>query len=126
MAEISDIDGVFWGQQYTYPLEIKEKTPASDRRLGYYFGLDVGPFVKLAFYASKKGSLHSIFIVKEINNTEDRELVQWWFITYDILAQFASWVPMGGGRNMGGGGSTVVRIPKSEFQPLNAETLNNL
>lgn len=33
IAEISDIDGILWGQQHTYPLEIKEKTPAEDRKL---------------------------------------------------------------------------------------------
>lgn len=126
LAEISDIDGVFWGQQYTYPIEIKEKTPAPDKKLGPYFGLDLGPFVKLAFYAAKKGNLHSLFVVKEINNVEARELVQWWFITYDTLAQYASWVAQGGGRNMGGGNSTVVKIPKSEFLPLTKENMDKL
>ena len=65
LAEVSDVDGIIWGQQYTYPLEIKEKTAGMDKRLGHYFGLDVGPFVKLAFYAAKSGNLHSIFIVKK-------------------------------------------------------------
>jgi hypothetical protein len=125
MSEMSDVDGVFWGQQFTYPLEIKEKTVAPDKsnKTGPYFGLDVGPFVKLAFYAAKKATLHSIFIVREIDNVQDRNLVNWWFITFDIIAQFASWIPQGGGRNMQGGGSTVVKIPKSEFKELNAANL---
>lgn len=126
MCEMSDIDGILWGQQYTYPIEIKEKTPGTDTKLGEYFGLDVGPFVKLAFYAAKKGNLHSLFFVREINNVVDRELVNWWFITFDKLAQFASWVPMGGGTNMQGGGSTVVKIPKVEFTQLSAATLGAL
>ena len=70
LAEISDLDGVFWGQQNTYPLEVKEKTCAWDSRLGEYFGLDLGPFVKLAFYAAKRGNLHSLFIVREISSLE--------------------------------------------------------
>src|SRR5579863_1799580 len=37
MAEISDIDGIFWGQQHTYPIEIKEKTPAQSSDLGPFF-----------------------------------------------------------------------------------------
>lgn len=123
MCETSDIDGIFWGQQYTYPIEIKEKTPANDSKVGDYFGLDVGPFVKLAFYAAKRGNLHSLFVVKEIDNPDDRNLVQWWFITFDTMAQYASWIPMGGGVNMQGGGSTVVKIPKAEFRPLNAVTV---
>ncbi len=126
MAEISDIDGIFWGQQYTYPLEIKEKTPATDKKLGDYFGLDIGPFVKLAFYAAKRGNLHSLFIVREIDNTDDRNLVNWWYITFDTLAQFASWVSIGGGTNMQGGGSTVVKIPKAEFKLLDSNNLQSL
>lgn len=126
MAEISDVDGVFWGQQYTYPLEIKEKTPAFDRRLGHYFGLDVGPFVKLAYYAAKRGNLHSLFIVREIGNVDTRELVAWRYITFDHLAQFASWVQSSGGKNMQGGASSVVKIPMSEFSLLNADALRSL
>jgi hypothetical protein len=123
LAEVSDIDGIFWGEQFTYPVEIKEKTAAADRQTGEYFGLDLGPFVKLAFYAAKRGNLHSLFVVREIESIENRQLKQWWFITFDKLAQFASWIPRGGGTNMLGGASTVVRVPKAEFQPLNGATL---
>jgi len=123
MCEMSDIDGILWGQQYTYPIEIKEKTAGNDNKVGDFFGIDVGPFVKLAFYAAKKGNLHSLFFVREITDVITRQLVNWWFIKYDTLAQYASWVPMGGGINMQGGGSTVVKIPKAEFSPLNSSTL---
>jgi hypothetical protein len=125
-SEISDIDGIFWGQQHTYPVEIKEKTPGNDGDLGEYFGLDVGPFVKLAFYAAKRGNLHSLFIVREIDNAQDRNLVQWWMITFDRMAQFASWNFRSGGPNMGGGASAVIRVPKSEFTAVNQQTLNSL
>lgn len=123
LAEPSDIDGIFWGHQHTYPIEIKEKTPAPSKDLGPFFGLDVGPFVKLAFYAAKRGNLHSLYVVREIDNTQDRNLVQWWFIKFDHLAQYASWVPMQGGPGMGGGRSSVVRVPKCEFRALTAESL---
>jgi hypothetical protein len=126
MAEISDVDGLFWGNQHTYPIEIKEKSPAPSRDMGLYFGLDVGPFVKLAYYAAKRGNLHSLFVVREIDNTPDRNLVGWSYITFDRLAQFASWGARGGGVNMQGGGSSVVRIPKSEFTLLSAATLKEL
>lgn len=126
MSEMSDVDGVFWGNQYTYPIEIKEKTVATDKKTGDYFGLDVGPFVKLAFYAAKRGNLHSLFVVREIDNTTDRNLINWWFIKFDELAQSASWNPVGGGTNMQGGGSTTVKIPKNCFHPLNANTLGAL
>jgi hypothetical protein len=123
MAEVSDVDGIFWGRQYTYPIEVKEKTVANDSRLGDYFGLDLGPFVKLAHYAAKRGNLHSLFVVREIVDVESRELINWRYITFDQLAQFASWVPASGGTNMMGGGSTVVKIPKCEFETLTAEAL---
>lgn len=122
-AEISDVDGVFWGQQHTYPLEIKEKTAGTDTGIGEYFGLDIGPFVKLAFYAAKRGNLKSLFIVREIDDEQTRNLRQWWFITFEELAQVASWLGLPGGQNMRGGASTVVRIPKTQFTPLNADTL---
>jgi len=126
MCEMSDIDGILWGEQFTYPIEIKEKTAGNDSKVGDFFGIDVDPFVKLAFYAAKKGNLHSLFFVKEINNVIDRQLVNWWFITFDRLALFASWVPLAGGRNMQGGGSTVVKIPKAEFTPMTQATLSAL
>jgi len=77
MSEMSDVDGIFWGNQYTYPIEIKEKTTANDNKVGDFFGLDLGPFVKLAFYAAKRGNLHSIFVVREIDNPTTRNLVGW-------------------------------------------------
>ncbi|KMY44033.1 hypothetical protein AC622_07020 [Bacillus sp. FJAT-27916] len=126
MQEISDVDGILWGNQFTYPIEIKEKTPAVDKKMGEYFGLDLGPFVKLAYYASKRGNLHSLFIVREIDNTEDRNLVNWWFITFERLAKYASWVPGGGGTNMAGGSSTVVKIPKNQFKVLDIDAINKL
>jgi len=125
-CEPSDIDGILWGQQNTYPIEIKEKTVAVDRRLGEFFGLDVGPFVKLAFYAAKRGNLHSLFVVREITDVTSRGLVGWWFITYETLAQYASWVPLEGGRGMTGGRSSTIKIPKSEFKEMNRANLTSL
>lgn len=126
MSEMSDVDGIFWGNQFTYPIEIKEKTAARDSKLGAFFGLDLGPFVKLAFYAAKRGNLHSIFVVREIDNPATRNLVGWWYIKFDDLAQYASWNPVAGGTNMLGGGSTTVKIPKDQFVPLDANALANL
>jgi len=125
-SEIADVGGVFLGRQHTYSVEIKEKVVAKNPSAGATFGLDVGSFVKLAFYASKQGPLHSLFAVREIDNVQTRALVGWWFITFEQLARYASWTPKGGGTNMGGGGSTVVQIPKSEFTPLTAAALDAL
>jgi len=126
ISELVDIDGIFWGERYTYPIEIKEKTQAQSPNLGSYFGLDLGPFVKLAFYAARRGNLRSLFIVREIDTVEDRNLVNWWYITFEDLASFASWQPMSGGTSMTGGSSTVVQIPKERFSSLNNENLSKL
>lgn len=126
MSEISDIDGIFWGREKTYPLEIKEKTPANAKKIGDYFGLDLGPFAKLAFYAAKTGNMNSIFVVREIDDIGTRNLVQWWYIPFEILTKYASWTPIGGGTNMISGGSTVVPVPKSRFKALNKEALDKL
>jgi hypothetical protein len=126
MQEMSDVDGIFWGQQHTYPVEVKEKTPAASSKLGPCFGLDLGPFVKLAFYAAKRGNLHSLFVVREIDDETARNVVQWWVITFDRLAQFASWNPRGGGTSMTGMASTTVLVPRSAFTPLDAATLEAL
>lgn len=126
MAEISDIDGLFWGKQFTYPMEIKEKTAAISREMGEYFGLDVGPFAKLAFYAAKRGNLRSLYVVREINNVNDRNLVGWLYVTFEDLVQRALWGSRSGGTNMLGGTSAVVPIPRSAFRPLNSETLSDL
>jgi hypothetical protein len=123
MAEISDIDGLFWGNQFTYPMEIKEKTAAPSTDMGAYFGLDVGPFAKLAFYAARRGNLRSLYVVREIDNTADRNLVGWLYITFEDMVQRASWGSRPGGTNMLGGASAVVRIPRAAFRPLNAANL---
>lgn len=125
-AEPSDVDGLFWGQEKTYPIEIKEKTRANDRGIGDYFGIDAGPFVKLAFYAAKRGNLHSMFVVREIDDEVTRNLVNWHFITFEQMAQYASWVFRPGGRGMTGGRSATIRIPISQFKILDADNLRSL
>lgn len=125
-AETSDIDGIFWGKENTYPMEIKEKTAAPNDKLGEWFGIDVGPFVKLAYFAAKRGNLHSLFVVREIDDVVSRNLVAWRFITFETLARFASWIQQAGGTSMGGGMSAVVKIPKAEFREMTKANLDLL
>ena len=70
--------------------------------------------------------MNSLFIVREIDNIETRGLVNWWFIRFEELAKFASWVSRAGGAGMGGGASRVVCIPKAEFLPLTKDNLEKL
>jgi len=125
-AEPSDVDGLFWGREKTYPIEIKEKTRANDSSIGDFFGIDVGPFVKLAFYAARRGNLHSMFVVREIDDETTRNLVKWHFITFEQMARYASWVFRPGGRSMTGGRSATIRIPINQFKILDADNLRSL
>lgn len=125
-CETSDIDGILWGERYTYPVEVKEKTAAQDNDLGDWFGLDIGPFVKLAHYAARRGNLHALFVVREIDNVATRNVLGWLVTTFDRLAHFASWVPRAGGTSMAGGRSMVVRIPRTAFDTLDAARLDAL
>ena len=126
MAETSDIDAIVWGDRYTYPMEIKEKEVAHDKDIGDWFGLDTGPFVKLAHYAARKGNLHSLFVVREIEDRKTRKFKQWLITEFDNLAQQASWVPRPGGPGMGGASSMVVRVPRKAFRPLDATALSEI
>lgn len=126
MSEISDINGILWGSRYTYPLYIQEKPSAKNNRLGVYFGLDVAPFVKHMFYSDNRGILHPIVVIREVDRVDSHNFIGWWFITFDQFAKFASRASISGGPGMHGGRSTVIKIPKSEFQILNKETLSRL
>lgn len=125
-AEASDIDTLLWGTSRVYPIEVKEKTRAEAPDIGPWFGLDVGPFAKLAFYAAWYQRFSSLFVVREIADVTSRSLVKWWVIDFDTIAKRASWVQRAGGKNMSGGASAVVRIPLDSFQAFDAEYLKTL
>lgn len=125
-VELTDFDGILFGKQKTYPIEIKEKSVGSDKATGDYFGLDLGPFVKLAFFNVRDTHLEGIFIVHEVGDGPDRPHRAWWMAKFGDLARHASWQPRGGGRNMLGGSSSTVMVPKWAFRPVNRETLDEL
>jgi hypothetical protein len=125
-SEIVDVDALFWGKHKVYPIEIKEKTAANDKAIGDWFGLDVSPFVKLSHYSARRGNLDALFIVREIDHESSRNLVGWWYVDFETLAKNAAWTPRGGGRDMRGGRSTVIRIPKAAFKVLDAAALHSL
>lgn len=63
------------GAEIHLPLSRSRKDRRARIDLGEWFGLDSGPFVTLAFYAETHGDLRSLFIVREIDNVQDRNLV---------------------------------------------------
>lgn len=125
-SELSPLDGIFWGNKFTCPLEISEQTSANDRHLGTYFELDVAPFVKFAVLSSERRNLHSLFMVREIDFAGTRGLLAWWFTTFDHLARFAPSVTRVRRDRPQGGARTVMKIPRIEFEQLNQSALASL
>lgn len=123
-AEVSDLDGVFWGKRKTYPLEIKEKALGTDSD-GPYFGIDIGPFAKLSFFNAMRGNLDGLFIVRQVE-PDSRVLISWRYATFENMARYASWVPRAGGRSMTGGASAVLKLPEGIFGHLSPEALEGL
>jgi hypothetical protein len=113
----NDLDLFLIGQSGSaYPTEMKSKTPVPDSSLGDWFGIDSGPYAKLAFFTANSMHTDALFVVEEVD--QSRNHVAWWGIRFTDLVKSCSWVPQPGGQNMGGGGSSTYRVPKKAFSPL--------
>ncbi len=122
----NDLDYLIWGQHATYPVEIKEKTRAADAYMGEYFGIDVGPFAKLATFTSFGPDLKGLFVVREIADRASRQFKEWHVVRSDDMCQKCSWVFRAGGMSMRGTASATVRVPIAAFQPLTLSALQAL
>ena len=113
----NDLDLFIIGQSGSpYPVEIKSKSSAKDDALGEWFGLDIGPFAKMAFFTSNSMNTDALYVVRELNDL--RNNVQWHGIKFTELVKSCSWVVQGGGQGMSGGKSATIKIPKAAFQDL--------
>ena len=122
LSELSPIDGIFWGNQFTCPLEISEQPTVTDRQIGKHFRLGLRSFIKVMLLAANSRTLNSLFIVGEVEAVKSSDLFGWWFTTFEHIARFASSAT----RDSRHGPSTVIRIPKGEFQPLSKAALSGL
>ncbi len=100
----------------SYPVEFKSKTVASGNEIGDWFGIDVGPFAKLSYFTSLSNNMDAIYVVEEVD--DDRNTIEWWAIKFSDLLKGCSWVQQGGGRGMGGGRSSTIKVPKQIFKRL--------
>lgn len=100
----------------SYPVELKSKQAASDRALGEWFGIDMGPYAKLSFFTANSMNTDALYVVQEVD--EQRTHVQWHGIRFTELVKCCSWVGQGGGTGMMGGASSTYKIPKAAFVPL--------
>ncbi len=113
----NDLDMFIMGKNRTaYPVELKSKKPAFDKSLGVWFGIDVGPFAKLAFFTANSLKSEALFVVEEISDSG--QTANWLGLKFTDLVKSCSWVGIGGGKGMMGGMSTTLKIPKAAFTPL--------
>lgn len=113
----SDLDLFLLGPSGTaYPVELKSKTPASDRALGDWFGIDMGPFAKLSLFTANAMNTDALYVVEEVDAS--RNHVEWFAIRFTELVRACSWVGQSGGQGMMGGQSTTFKVPRAAFHPL--------
>lgn len=100
----------------SYPVELKSKSPAEDRILGEWFGMDIGPYAKLSFFIANSLNNDALYVVEEVS--AEKEHLEWYGIKFSELVKCCSWVGRSGGTGMLGGASSTFRIPKAAFVPL--------
>jgi hypothetical protein len=99
-----------------YPVEIKSKSPGVDKVIGEWFGIDMGPFAKMAFFTTNTMNTDALYIVEEVD--DQRAHINWLAIKFTDLVKSCSWVGQAGGKGMMGGNSATYKIPKVAFSNL--------
>jgi hypothetical protein len=103
----SDLDMFVIGSSgAAYAVELKSKSPSIDKSFGDWFGIDMGPFAKLAFFTQNTTNNDALYIVEEVDPAQGAH-VEWLGIRFRQLVQVCSWVGRVGGRGMTGGASAT-------------------
>lgn len=100
------------------PVEIKEKSPTESGA----FGLDAGRILMMLRMCLATDS-NAIYIVREIDNSVERDFVAWRYITLSNLILGCSWNLQAGGAGMGGGATQTVMMPGSLFENFTERNL---
>ena len=108
-----DFDGIIERTDQFWLVESKEKD-AGGNEGEPYFGWDSR---RLAWYLYLQNccGLKTLYIIRQVNNQEERRFVDWKYITLDDFAVSASWLSERGG----GGGSGTITAPLTAFNRLN-------
>lgn len=123
---MSDIDAIFWGEQYTYPIEIKEKTAAEDKQIGEYFEIEIEPFISIAKLFSRRENYESIFFIREAEDNRTKNKSKWWFTTLNKIRQDFDRISGQICNSKCNRKNGVIRISKDFFHPLNRNQLTSL
>jgi len=106
-------------RQAVMPVEIKEKSPTP----GGAFGLDAGRILMMLRMCLATDS-NALYIVREVDNSTVRRLVEWRCITLSNLVMGCSWNLQAGGAGMGGGATQTVMMPGSLFETFTDRNLS--
>lgn len=101
------------------PIEIKEKSPTDKG----YFGIDAGRIIMMLRLCIATDS-NALYIIREIDNTNDRNFVGWRFVTLSDMIMGCSWNLQAGGKGMGGGDTQTIMLPYSLFQSFELNKLS--
>jgi hypothetical protein len=118
LGETYDIDAfivAFSGK--VIPLEIKEKTSKGE------FGVDAGRILMLLRLGLMTDS-NALYLIREVDESENRHLVKWMYISLADLIMKCRWNLQAGGIGMGGGSTQTIMTPASFFQEFTAENLS--
>lgn len=113
----NDLDFFLIGKSgKAYPVELKSKTVYTDRTIGDWFGIDVGPYTKLSFFVSLSNNMEALYFIEEIDN--NGQTLNWIGIKFSDLLKYCHWVTQGGGKGMSGANSTTIKVPRTVFVNL--------
>ena len=110
-----------------FPIELKEKFPFQHGAIGRTLGVDAGRILMLLRLCLPMNA-NAFYIVREVEATEERELVGWKIMRLDEVLMKCSWNLQAGGPGMassaGGRGSrtSTVLMPYREFSDMTIET----
>lgn len=112
-----------------FPVELKEKSPVfKTYRDGttstHFFGIDTGRISCMERLCSPSDS-NAFYVIREVDDSEDRNLVAWKIMTLSGIVMASSWNPAPGGTGMFGSGTSTASLPYGEFEDLTEHTFND-
>lgn len=107
-----DFDFIIENKEGFIAVETKEKDPGGSGN-NKYFGWD-SRRLSWYLYLKQRICIDGWYVIREVNNQKQRNLVAWKYVTIDEFARAASWLSeMGGGGNSG-----TITVPYGLFKVL--------
>jgi len=114
-----DVDGFLVGYNgNVFPVEIKEKSQTDKGE----FGIDAGRILMMMRLCMTTDS-NALYIIREVDNTESRNLIGYKYITFADMIMNVSWNLQAGGIGMGGGNTQTIMMTIKAFNDFNLDVL---